>query len=510
MSIFIAIVVFIVGLGVVICLHEAGHFSMAKLFKVYCEEFSIGFGPKIISINPKDKVTGKKRWETTLNIRLLPLGGYVAMVGEEEGDGSMTEAGQEPIPKERTFSGVNRGKQAIVMIAGIVMNIVLSYFLFLLGNAFGRQQDPYSNRIRLTENSALAASGIKTGDQVEGMIIDLGTLKYDEEGKLLPDSDLKIVDGYGNEADYKALEDAGIFDIKVNYTVRTLGDSEYLSLLDDDLSRAWEVDLVHDEETGDDYYQGFNYYTAQTARIITLLGVDDEGETFNVKADGTRLDEEDDDSSLALRYAPNREDSAMTIKVAYLGDDDSIVRTGEAEVPASVSEIENEDGTTSTQVSFGQIGVQVYMSYMPDPDKGIAGSDTITPEAFGKAIVQSFVDQGLGIRDVYLALGSLFTPKGWNNVGGIVSIFITNQQAVNMGFYYVMWVWGLISVNLAVLNLLPIPGLDGWQLLLCIIEAIIRKPLPSKFKSVASTVGLTVLILFAIALVVLDCIRAFA
>ena len=73
MQIFISIIVFVLGLCFVICLHELGHLSMAKLFKVYCEEYSIGFGPKIVSINPKDKTTGKPLWETTVNIRCIPL-----------------------------------------------------------------------------------------------------------------------------------------------------------------------------------------------------------------------------------------------------------------------------------------------------------------------------------------------------------------------------------------------------------------------------------------------------
>lgn len=56
MQIFISIIVFVLGLCFVICLHELGHLSMAKLFKVYCEEYSIGFGPKIVSIIPKTRL----------------------------------------------------------------------------------------------------------------------------------------------------------------------------------------------------------------------------------------------------------------------------------------------------------------------------------------------------------------------------------------------------------------------------------------------------------------------
>ena len=165
MQIFISIIVFVLGLCFVICLHELGHISMAKLFKVYCEEYSIGFGPKIVSINPKDKTTGKPLWETTVNIRCIPLGGYVAMVGESD-DAALTEAGIPPVPKERTFSGVNHGKQAIIMIAGIVMNVILSFFLCFIADAFCPQQDVYTNRITVASGSHLADSGLTTGTRI--------------------------------------------------------------------------------------------------------------------------------------------------------------------------------------------------------------------------------------------------------------------------------------------------------------------------------------------------------
>ena len=71
----ISIILFILAFGILICIHEAGHLSMAKLFKVYCKEYSIGFGPAIFSRK-------KEGHETKFSIRAIPLGGYVSMVGE--------------------------------------------------------------------------------------------------------------------------------------------------------------------------------------------------------------------------------------------------------------------------------------------------------------------------------------------------------------------------------------------------------------------------------------------
>lgn len=497
MNIFIGIIVFIFGLGIVICLHEAGHFSMAKLFKVYCEEFSIGFGPKLISINPKDPTTGKKRWETTLNIRLLPLGGYVAMVSEEE-DSALTEAGQQPIPPERTFSHINRGKQAIIMIAGIAVNLILSYFLFLLGNAFGRQQDPYTSQIRVQNNSPLYEAGVRSGDYIDGLYLDLGDFELTADGRPDEENTLKVVDGNGREltaSEYQSLSE--YIDLESNRTARVTGDAAL-------------VDTTEPYQIVDDFGSDFNFYNIQEALKISL---NDSEKNLKVGEDGSiEPVGEDDPDTVILRYAPIDASAQVTMQAAYHhSGSEQIFKTENVAFSAVESTVTDEEtGEETTTYSFPTFGLGCYMTYMPDPDSGRAGSDWISPEVFGQAIVQSFVNQGLGIRDVYVALGSLFTPKGWNSVGGIVSIFMTNQQAVDLGFYYVMWVWGLISVNLAVLNLLPIPGLDGWQLLLCIIEAIRRKPISSKFKGYASIVGLSAMLILAAVLIILDCIRYFA
>lgn len=552
MNIFISIIVFILGLALVICIHEAGHLSMAKVFKVYCEEFSIGFGPRILSINPQDKTTGKKRWETTLNIRCLPFGGYVSMVGEDD-DAAFTEAGQQPIPKERTFSGVNRGKQAIIMIAGIVMNVILSYFLFLFGNLFGTQQDLYTDLVRVASDGNIAqVIHMESRDRVAGMVIDFGTLKLDENGIPTSDSTLRVVDGNGDEISnetYQALYQAGLFDTyytidgeetaNPNNPVRTAGDTSYIG----DFPEAYFS------------YDSYSYTNLSSCLNITFYAPNQENSSFSPikvvqdSATGYSFLDDGDDSTVALRLAPTAptEDgeatSAISItfdyipksnrlsdyitsdqgtftiddkveggEVSYYTDEDGNIHYVEtAQLSSEIAATEDEEtGEITYTSSFGSIGVGAAFTYMPDNDSGVAGSATITWDTVGKAFVQSFVDQGEGIVSVYTALGSLFTAAGWNNVGGIVSIFMTSSEAVGLGFYYVMWVWGLISVNLAVLNLLPIPGLDGWQLLLCIIEAIRRKPISSKFKSYASIVGVSLLLILAVVLVILDCIRYFA
>ena len=92
------IIYFVVLLGVIITVHECGHFIAAKSFNVYVPEFSIGMGPQLFQ-----KVKG----ETKYSIRLLPIGGYVAMAGEEGVEGF------EDIPYERTIKGIHPLKQLV-------------------------------------------------------------------------------------------------------------------------------------------------------------------------------------------------------------------------------------------------------------------------------------------------------------------------------------------------------------------------------------------------------------
>ena len=130
------IIVFILGLSLLITIHELGHFIVAKIFGVYCHEFSIGMGPAIFS---------KKKGETKYSVRWLPIGGYVSMAGEEvnsENDEPKEElidedVTEEPIkekneieeipdiPYERTINGIKAWKRFLVIGAGVFMNFIL-------------------------------------------------------------------------------------------------------------------------------------------------------------------------------------------------------------------------------------------------------------------------------------------------------------------------------------------------------------------------------------------------
>jgi len=488
MQILLTLVIFIAGLCIVICLHELGHLLTAKSFNVYCEEFSIGFGPKIIHINPKNKETGKPLWETSLNVRCIPLGGYVAMVGDnDEDDLNQDDPDAPKIPKERTFRGVAHWKQAIIMIAGIMMNVILSYILFFSANFFCKQQDLYTNKINVATKYT-ATYGEYTTEAQETIFSKLGV----KSGDRIVGFDIKITDGKGSNL--KFVDNSG-------YTLT----SEEAKVLLDNGYFSFNATLDSDNITANKLL----YSITSVCHYV-----DDKGNTIYFDKNGNEIDlTHKNYADKLVYYRPANENADITISIKYLSKEDNynldnaIEKTDHFNAQVITTAQSNSE---NDYYYFPSMGVKVYTSYASfntPSGKHIEGTDNISWESFKNSLAKSFIDQGTGISSVFSALGSLFTPSGWKNVGGIISIFTTTEQAISLGAYYVLWVWGMISINLAVMNFIPVPGLDGWQLMLCIIESITRKEISKKFKTIASIVGFSVLGIFAIALIVLDIIR---
>ena len=110
--------------ALLVLVHELGHFLTAKWAGIRVDEFAIGFPPRVASVT---------RGETTYSINLLPIGGYVRMPGE---NGETTDEHGNPDP--RTFGAKPAGKRAIVLVAGVTMNVILAIVLFTLAEAVGQ------------------------------------------------------------------------------------------------------------------------------------------------------------------------------------------------------------------------------------------------------------------------------------------------------------------------------------------------------------------------------------
>ena len=147
---------FIVVLGVLIFVHELGHFLFAKLFKVKVLKFSLGFGPKLIS-----KTVG----ETEYLISVFPLGGYVKMLGENPDEAADSE------DQERSFAARPVWNRFFIVLAGPLFNLLFSVFLFfLIFLVMGIPENRDTTEIgEVSSGSPAAQSGIEAGDTIIGI-----------------------------------------------------------------------------------------------------------------------------------------------------------------------------------------------------------------------------------------------------------------------------------------------------------------------------------------------------
>lgn len=159
---FVTIILGLVGLGIVVFFHELGHFLAARMVGVEVEEFSLGWGPRLIT----------RRWgRTAYSISALPIGGYCRMKGEDSYRKAI-ESGLDDFPKEPgSFFGAPPAKRIIIALGGPVMNVVLAFFMYLGIMAVGYTVQSWDDRIILASSLDAKtypadAAGLRTGDRI--------------------------------------------------------------------------------------------------------------------------------------------------------------------------------------------------------------------------------------------------------------------------------------------------------------------------------------------------------
>ena len=148
------IIYFLILLSVIICLHEAGHLIAAKIFGVYCYEYSFGMGPLLWH---------KKKKETQYSIRAIPIGGYVSMAGETDGDEMYPDV---EVPEDRRLINKPWWQRIIILLAGVTMNFLLAWLLFsiilLVQGAYAESPPAVVGSVR--EDSPAELAGFQAGD----------------------------------------------------------------------------------------------------------------------------------------------------------------------------------------------------------------------------------------------------------------------------------------------------------------------------------------------------------
>ena len=407
MSIF-NIILFLVMLGVLVTIHELGHFLVAKLFKVYVFEFAIGFGPKVFR---------KKKGETYYSLRALPLGGYVAMLGED--DTIPDEFKGIEIDKKRSLLGVNRGKRALIMSAGVALNLVLGYTIFLFSNGV-LNQNGISVQLNVTPNSLVAALGVENDDRID----------FKEETEQFP-----------------------------GFTIQYFGEGKFdQAAAEPEFYVLFRPISINDLNFGGD--------------ALVLL-----------HKDATDLYDEN-----SYYLEPLKADDVLTFDATFLRGE------GEAAVPTvhtlSFSTVLRDADNPSDGYTF--------------IDYGFSLTKRIYRNDFSTALKLSNQDFLSSVTAVARGIKSLFT-EGLTNISGPIGIFNLSASTLsNQGLGSFLFLWGLISINLALFNLLPFPPLDGWHLLVVTVEAITRQEISPRFKQVASLIGAVLLIALTIAILFKD------
>lgn len=417
-------------LGILIFVHELGHFLFAKMANVKVLKFSLGFGPKVL---------GRKYGETEYQISAVPLGGYVKMLGEESGDEITDE------DRSRAYNAQSAVKRILIVLAGPFFNILFAAVVFALISVSGVPV-PYPDIGKVGEDSPAARAGIMTGDRV--LSINGNEVRgWDEIEKLT------------NKTPGKAL----LFKVKRNGAViELLVTPERKSEKDifGEKREVWYIGispLLH-PDIGE-VTKGSPAEKAGLRRGDRVIGI---GETpLKTWQDMTEIIHENPERP--LRFKVRRDDGII-----------EVVITPEKSTATAPGGEKKE---------IGLIGVRPF------------GNDFIRKygpaEAVYFGVAKTWDISVLTVVSIVKLIQRIIPAE---TIGGPILIFqMAGQQAAHGPLSFFTFL-AIISINLGVLNLLPIPILDGGHLLFLGIEVLRGKPLAEKVMMVAQRVGIALII----------------
>ena len=416
----LGILTFILVFGIIVVVHEFGHFYFAKKSGILVREFAIGMGPKIFAHIGKDG--------TAYTIRILPLGGYVRMAGW--GDDTTEIKTGTPVSLTLTDDGK-------------VKRINLS----------GKKLDQTALPMQVT------LFDFEDKLFIKGLVLE-------EEKTFAVDHDATVVEADGTEVRIAPLD--------VQYQNATI----------------WGKLITNFAGPMNNFILGVVVFWIL---IFMQGGVRDvETNQFHVMPQG----------ALAKVGVP---ETAQITKIGSheISNWESLIQAVEAET---------KDKTAPTlDVTISENGSEKQVSVSPEESEGryLLGVQPGIKSDLLSMFAGGFTTAANSALSILSALKNLIFHPDLNKLGGPVAIFKASSDAAKNGIENVLYFLAMISINIGIFNLIPIPALDGGKIVLNILEAIRRKPLKQEIETYVTLAGVVIMVVLMIAVTWNDIMRLF-
>ncbi|WP_027948598.1 RIP metalloprotease RseP [Haliea salexigens] len=427
------IAITLLTLGVLVAVHEFGHFWVARRCGVKVLRFSIGFG--------KSLYTWHDRHGTEFCVAAIPLGGYVKMLDEREGE---VAAGEQALAFNRKPVLQRIAVVAAGPIANFLLAIVAYWFLFMAG------ESGYAPIIGAVKAGSVAdIAGLEAGQEI--VAID------GEETPTWQALSFRLLDRIG---------DTGTVHFSVKYP-----DSGMIYESEGTLQQWLGADESPDLLAG----LGITPYAPAVPPVVSEVVADSPAERAGLmagdrvlSADGTLMAEWME----WVEYVRARPGQVISLAVER-GDD------------ALAMQITPEAATLADGETIGRVGIAVSMPELPE---GMLREFERGPVAsLGAAFVRTGDLVGFTLSSIKKMIQGLISPK---NLSGPITIAKVASASAKSGLESYIGFLALLSVSLGVLNLLPIPVLDGGHLLYYTVELLAGRPVPEKVQMVGYQLGL--------------------
>lgn len=531
-SAFNTIVPFIVLLGILIFVHELGHFLVARWCGVRVEVFSLGFGKKIWKF---------KRGDTVYALSLIPLGGYVKMFGEQPGETISDE------DKKVAFTHKTVWQRIAIVLAGPLMNFFFAIVVFFAVAMIGEDaKTPVLGDV--PQNSQAYQAGFRSGDEIKKINnFEISTWEDIQDALSLKKAEDLALNVEVQRAGSSTVEPVTLT-AKPEPNPNVLSSADFVASIEgfSPYSMGTSVGVKNNSplyalglRTGDVITSVNGQKVSYWRDLLPILAAQDAKQTLSLETLGLR-DDDKAPKAMAVTMAAREGQKSYSLESLGLESSEfylqSVIKDSPAEaaglkrmdrivsinnVPIVkwedvITNIKSYDGTHPVSIVILRDGQKMNLEITPKMTTQMTASGTEEKRyTIGIAPFVNIAAPEMMIVQTSNPLKALVrgTEKTWDvtvmtvmsfvrlfqakispkNIGGVISIGQAASETFKMGITQFLQMMAIISVNLFILNLLPVPVLDGGHLVFYIVEVIKGAPVSMKKMEVAQQVGLALL-----------------